>query len=623
LIRQESGGNQSAVSPKGAIGVAQIMPGTAPEAAALAGVPYDENRLKTDAAYNAQLGKAYLQKQVDTFGNMPQALAAYNAGPGAVQKAVQKAASTGGDWLSYLPSETQNYVKSIMGRSQASPVMLVDTTGGQGQPEPSGNSLVDAMPLDMRLNLLQHADSEMQRMQAVYRSQIGTTEADHLSAFMNGQVPPKLLTQQDYLRAYGPIEGQQRFANYQSVQVMGNDINALKLATPEQMQATAQKYLPDPAKPGFELANQRYAMVLKAIDQVNQARQTDPVLYAQQNKIAAAEPLNFGDPMAFAAQIAKRTGVAEAMQAQYGTPYQMLSQAEAKTLAAGFQTMSTDQKVQYLKVMNSQVTDPKAYRTIMQQIAPDSPVTAMAGVILGKQNPVVVSGWFSTSAYKPGDVAGMLLEGEALMNPTKATQGQDGKGREFPMPKDQEMRDQFNKVAGTAFMGDPNGANFAYQAVKAYYAAKAAREGDISGTLNSGRAEEAITAVLGGVTDVNGKGQVLRPWGMDESRFNNEAKAAFDKAIQANGYKGSMLDNWGAYGLQSAGDGKYLLRTGTGYLQGRDGQPVLLDLNGPRSLVDMIPDVYGNVNGLPSPHLPASVVQAPTAKPNTQHQRTR
>jgi hypothetical protein len=214
-------------------------------------------------------------------------------------------------------------------------------------------------------------------------------------------------------------------------------------------------------------------------------------------------------------------------------------------------------------------------------------------------------------------------KGEALMNPTKATQGQDGKGREFPMPKDQEMRDQFNKVAGTAFMGDPNGANFAYQAVKAYYAAKAAREGDISGTLNSGRAEEAITAVLGGVTDVNGKGQVLRPWGMDESRFNNEAKAAFDKAIQANGYKGSMLDNWGAYGLQSAGDGKYLLRTGTGYLQGRDGQPVLLDLNGPRSLVDMIPDVYGNVNGLPSPHLPASVVQAPTAKPNTQHQRTR
>lgn len=117
LIKQESGGNQSAVSPKGAVGVAQIMPGTGPEAAKLAGLPWDAERLKTDSAYNQSLGQAYLQAQVEKYnGNIAQALAAYNAGPGAVDKAIQKAQTAGhSEWLMYLPKETQGYVHSILG----------------------------------------------------------------------------------------------------------------------------------------------------------------------------------------------------------------------------------------------------------------------------------------------------------------------------------------------------------------------------------------------------------------------------------------------------------------------------------------------------------------------------
>lgn len=109
LIHQESRGKQGAVSPKGAVGVAQVMPGTAPEAAKMAGVPYDENLYKHDSKYNAAIGRAYLRKQFEDFGDPQTALAAYNAGPGAVRKA-------GGD-LSKLPQETQNYVPAIMSKS--------------------------------------------------------------------------------------------------------------------------------------------------------------------------------------------------------------------------------------------------------------------------------------------------------------------------------------------------------------------------------------------------------------------------------------------------------------------------------------------------------------------------
>ena len=106
-------------SSKGATGIAQVMPSTGPEAAKLAGLPWDPQRFKTDTEYNKALGKAYFNQQLQNFGNDPaKALAAYNAGPGATQKAIAQASSEGKpeSWLSYLPKETQDYVPKTLNR---------------------------------------------------------------------------------------------------------------------------------------------------------------------------------------------------------------------------------------------------------------------------------------------------------------------------------------------------------------------------------------------------------------------------------------------------------------------------------------------------------------------------
>jgi soluble lytic murein transglycosylase-like protein len=95
LVWQESRWNQAAVSPKGAVGLAQLMPGTA----------RDLGVNPADPAANLTGGARYLRQLLDQFdGNVENALAAYNAGPGRVR-------SSGG-----VPAiaETRNYVASIV-----------------------------------------------------------------------------------------------------------------------------------------------------------------------------------------------------------------------------------------------------------------------------------------------------------------------------------------------------------------------------------------------------------------------------------------------------------------------------------------------------------------------------
>ena len=89
LIQQESGGNGMAVSPAGALGSTQMLPGTAKEMAAKLGLPFDPSRLRSKdpeaIQYQRQLGEAYLREGLEKTGNTRDALHYYHGGPNRAQ----------------------------------------------------------------------------------------------------------------------------------------------------------------------------------------------------------------------------------------------------------------------------------------------------------------------------------------------------------------------------------------------------------------------------------------------------------------------------------------------------------------------------------------------------------
>ncbi len=122
IIRQESSFDPATVSPAGALGLMQLLPGTAQLVAQQIGLRRKLPSLISDTDANMQLGTAYLHELMDQFDDCtPLAVAAYNAGPTRVQQWLgengdpRQAGVDMIDWIELIPyGETRNYVERVI-----------------------------------------------------------------------------------------------------------------------------------------------------------------------------------------------------------------------------------------------------------------------------------------------------------------------------------------------------------------------------------------------------------------------------------------------------------------------------------------------------------------------------
>ena len=150
ISRQESQFDRKIVSRAGARGTMQLMPGTARETAGFIGIGYSPSSLD-DPAYNIQLGSWYFGRLMDRYqGSYPLAVAAYNAGPGNVNKwlAANGDPRATGDilgWIEAIPlTETRGYVQRVL--ENAVVYDLLNPRGGQPRQNPLSTYLGKRSP---------------------------------------------------------------------------------------------------------------------------------------------------------------------------------------------------------------------------------------------------------------------------------------------------------------------------------------------------------------------------------------------------------------------------------------------------------------------------------------------
>ncbi|UUX50425.1 lytic transglycosylase domain-containing protein [Nisaea acidiphila] len=122
IIRQESGFDAEAKSRAGARGLMQLMPATARQVSKTVKQRYSQRRLTDDPYFNITLGRAYLSGLIDRFeGSYVLAIAAYNAGPGNVDRWLRERGDPRSgevdviDWIERIPfGETRNYVQRVL-----------------------------------------------------------------------------------------------------------------------------------------------------------------------------------------------------------------------------------------------------------------------------------------------------------------------------------------------------------------------------------------------------------------------------------------------------------------------------------------------------------------------------
>lgn len=148
IARRESEFDPVVVSPAGARGLMQVMPGTAKLMAVRLSLDYDAGKLTSDPDYNARLGTAYLSVLREEFGPSPVLVAAgYNAGPGRPRRWLEEMGDPRlpmvdvVDWIEMIPfSETRNYVMRVseslpiyrarLGHADTGPLRFTDELRG-------------------------------------------------------------------------------------------------------------------------------------------------------------------------------------------------------------------------------------------------------------------------------------------------------------------------------------------------------------------------------------------------------------------------------------------------------------------------------------------------------------
>jgi hypothetical protein len=314
-----------------------------------------------------------------------------------------------------------------------------------------------------------------------------------------------------------------------------------------------------------------------------------PLLFEQNmhgDKVEDLDLASLADPAKagkIGAQLQQRAVTIATMQKRFGPSVQMhvLLPQEVGLLGGVLGQATPQDKQKLFTQMRTLAGGDDVYTAMMQQIAPDHPIAAHAGLLALKHGTMTIEPHaFGTNEVVSGKQAALtLLKGEDILGHSKAEKASDGKPPKFPMPDEGKFRASFALAVGDTFADRPDAYDHAYQVAKAYYVGNASEKGNLSVDPDDKGVREAILATQGQIVEVHGNSHVLAPWGMDASTFNDKASAAFDQAAKAAGLPPHDAENFQAFGLRNVGDETYAVMNGRNALHDAHGRQIILTIS--------------------------------------------
>lgn len=569
VIPQESRGHADAVSPAGALGVGQLMPGTARDAARrlgladVAALPDAElrTRLLADAGLNRKLGLAEFSRLIDRYdGDIPAALAAYNAGTGGADKpradawraqAIEKFGPnyTPEQFAGLIPiKETREYVGAVYARLGARGDALGLSQNARMRAQTSVGAAVAADDAQRRALLARMAADAVVN-DPIADSLKGGTYVDPARITAQRQLLSQAavagdakatgaLRQLDYAEEAAPVMAQ-------AYRMAPSDLSALVASERARLSNSG-------GTPGDERRLQTLETVLS---DVAARKNADPIGLATRAGAFRAEPLPVGDPhgAGFGAALATRDAQAVAAAKLYDGALAPLRPEEASALKNHWAQGSVSDRLGLAAQFAGHLR-PDVAEAAMRQVAGNDSLARVAGLV----------------ALRDPDVGRKILEGSTLLDAPAVK------------PRVVDVRAALADVAKGDLYPSPQMQNEAIEAGLAVYAANRAQSGTLFDPGDRTGMENALQEVTGKVAKINGARTPIPPGFSPAAVSRGMANLSADDLAPFGGLqKGLDAADVAAHGRLHAlriGGAHYAVTLGDRPVMDAAGAPLIVDL---------------------------------------------
>lgn len=444
------------------------------------------------------------------------------------------------------------------------------------------DSVKDVMDPKTVFQLQRTIDAQVKEKQNENRQDIADRLQDSMTGAQYGLQNPVTVTRAEMDVLY-PKDGQRHWDALQGMVESGAKAKEYDQMTPDQIAADLKTSEPTQGGPEAALRIKAFDIKQQAAEQSIKARSQDPAQFAIDSG-AGWKPLDLSNPTDAMTNLRSRANTQGTVSEQTGVNTPLLSKQETKQFTAWIAAQPPADRLQTLTTLRATMPSDQAYAALMKQIAPSSPLTAIAGATLDRPASNSTPSWYNPTYATSPLVGQRILEGESILR----DKDEKGISSKFPIPPDKDLQPAFQAAIGGSnsdlFRGRPDTLQSYYAAFKAAYAAEASQQGVTNGVLNSTIAQRAASAVIGTPTTY-GHTNVVVPAGLDPTKFEGTVNAATHAALTGAGYSEDDTKALRGFGLRELGDtlgtGRYVIINGQGDpLKSKDGKkPVIVDLN--------------------------------------------